>query len=185
MSDFTDPYCYPGTEVLINKLGLRDPRNALEIEREFSLLRRRELALDPVDAGFGLAHLQGIHRRLYQDVWDWAGLLRTVEISKGTSQFLETPFLKNAGLQIEEFWQSSTLLTDPKIGDAEYGDKAYAVDGKSWGGCSEPENEEDPRCWSYRAGGLRGNLGRVRARSGGLSASGSDHRRLGCRCGQP
>jgi cell filamentation protein len=36
---------------------------------------------------FDLTHLRAIHRHLFQDVYDWAGELRTVEISKGCQQF--------------------------------------------------------------------------------------------------
>ncbi|KUM35512.1 hypothetical protein AR689_15955 [Arthrobacter sp. EpRS71] len=90
MTQFDDPYCYPGTSVLKNRQDLREPQGALEIEREYSLLRRRELEVKPVQGNFGLDHLQEIHRRLYQDVWDWAGRLRTVEITKGDSHFLQT-----------------------------------------------------------------------------------------------
>src|SRR5690606_15090999 len=36
---------------------------------------------------FDLKHLRAIHRHLFQDVYDWAGELRTVEIFKGGSQF--------------------------------------------------------------------------------------------------
>jgi cell filamentation protein len=34
-----------------------------------------------------LTHLRAIHRHLFQDVYDWAGELRTVEINKGGHQF--------------------------------------------------------------------------------------------------
>ena len=40
----------------------------------------------PIGA-FDLAHLRAIHRHLFQDVYDWAGELRTVEINKGGHQF--------------------------------------------------------------------------------------------------
>jgi hypothetical protein len=44
-SDEDDPYCYPGTDVLINKLGLRN-QQALEIaETEIGTLRDAQLIL--------------------------------------------------------------------------------------------------------------------------------------------
>ena len=36
---------------------------------------------------FDLDHLKAIHRHLFQDIYDWAGKLRTVEISKDGHQF--------------------------------------------------------------------------------------------------
>ena len=69
---------------------------------------------------FGLAHLQEIHRRLYQDVWDWAGQLRTVEITKGDSQFLQSHFFLNAGEDLTRFLQTTELLTNPDITDGDF-----------------------------------------------------------------
>lgn len=82
MSD--DPYVYPGTSILRNKFGIRDPDRLDRIERLFVRQRARE----GIPTGnFDLKHLQAIHRHLFQDVYDWAGAVRTVEISKGGSQF--------------------------------------------------------------------------------------------------
>ncbi len=43
---------------------------------------------------FDLAHLKAIHRHLFQDVYDWAGELRTVEIAKGDSRFQPRRFIE-------------------------------------------------------------------------------------------
>ena len=54
------------------------------IERELATQRARE----GVPTGnFDLKHLKAIHRHLFQDIYDWAGQIRTVEISKNGSQF--------------------------------------------------------------------------------------------------
>jgi cell filamentation protein len=44
---------------------------------------------------FDLAHLQAVHRHLFQDVYDWAGELRTVELSKGGHQFMFRQYIQN------------------------------------------------------------------------------------------
>ena len=79
-----DPYAYPGTDVLRNKL---DIRNAAELDKvERRLVTQR--ILEGVPRGrFNLDHLRAIHRHLFQDVYDWAGEIRTVNISKGSSHF--------------------------------------------------------------------------------------------------
>jgi cell filamentation protein len=79
-----DPYCYPGTTVLINRLGLRDQAKLDAFEAEVSA----ERAAQPLPAGrMSYAHYRAIHRHLFQDVYDWAGKIRTVRISKGGSAF--------------------------------------------------------------------------------------------------
>jgi cell filamentation protein, protein adenylyltransferase len=79
-----DPYCYPGTAVLINRLGLRDQSKLDAFEAEVSA----ERATQPLPAGrLSYAHYRAIHRHLFRDVYAWAGKLRTVRISKGGSSF--------------------------------------------------------------------------------------------------
>jgi len=83
MSD--EVYCYPPDfSVLRNRLGLRDAIELDQHERELVLFRVKQ----GIPSGqFDLAHLRAIHRHLFQDVYDWAGELRTVEIAKGGNQF--------------------------------------------------------------------------------------------------
>nr|WP_251373487.1 Fic family protein [Janthinobacterium sp. JC611] len=46
-----------------------------------------ELQESPVVGRFDLVHLQGIHSYLFQDLYAWAGKIRTVDISKGSTFF--------------------------------------------------------------------------------------------------
>ncbi len=79
-----DPYVYPGTQVLRNKLGIQDAEALDRAERRFAAQRAR---MGVPTGDFDLKHLQAIHKHLFQDVYEWAGQVRTVEISKGSSQF--------------------------------------------------------------------------------------------------
>ena len=88
MPDFIDPYTYPGSTVLRNRFNIRDHDELGIAETEASWVRRQQIAEGAVTGNFDLAHLQALHRWLFQDVFEWAGLLRTVNISKGTSSFL-------------------------------------------------------------------------------------------------
>lgn len=85
-------YCYPPTyAVLKNKLNIRDPIKLDRIERRLV----SALSAENVPTGkFDLAHLKAIHRHLFQDIYDWAGQIRTVEISKGGSQFQFRRFIE-------------------------------------------------------------------------------------------
>jgi len=84
MSDF-DSYFYPGTEVLRNKLDIRNAEALEHIERGYVEQRIRE---GGPKGNFDLAHLQAIHRHLFQDVYEWAGELRDVSMSKAQSSFM-------------------------------------------------------------------------------------------------
>lgn len=78
-------YCYPGSDVLINKLGLT---NEADLEAaEVELTQARIEQFEPDFGDISLAALRGIHRHLFQDVYQWAGELRSVDISKGSTRF--------------------------------------------------------------------------------------------------
>lgn len=79
-----DPYCYPGTTVLKNKLHLKNQAELDSFEAEITAQRAEEV----LPAGrLTYSHYRAIHRHLFQDVYDWAGKIRTVRISKGGSMF--------------------------------------------------------------------------------------------------
>ena len=75
-------YCYPGTNVLKNKLDIRDLDTLHEAERDYSAVRQAELVGQGVTGDFSFKHLCSIHKHLFGDVYSWAGKTRTVDISK-------------------------------------------------------------------------------------------------------
>jgi cell filamentation protein len=81
---FDDPYAYPGTNVLKNLLDIRDQDTLEAFEVEISTLRAEESL---PEGEFEPAHYCGVHRHLFQDVYNWAGQYRTVRTSKGGNAF--------------------------------------------------------------------------------------------------
>ena len=79
----TDPYCYPNSRVLKNKLDIKDMDELQEAERRLSKYREIELLHGPIIGYFDFTHLKKIHQYLFQDIYDWAGTVRTVDIAKG------------------------------------------------------------------------------------------------------
>jgi len=94
--DADDTYCYPGTDVLRNKAEITNAEDLDAYEGELSTLRSIEILETPVAGQFDLAHLQRIHLALFQDVYDWAGKIRTVDISRGNSRFANLRFIESA-----------------------------------------------------------------------------------------
>lgn len=79
-----DPYCYPGSTILRNRLGLRDQTALDAFEADAVTLRAEQ----PLPSGrFTPAHYRAVHRHLFQDVYPWAGRFRTIRIAKGGSMF--------------------------------------------------------------------------------------------------
>lgn len=65
--------------VLRNKLGITDPAELADVESNAAALRVLELEQNPIPGRFDFAHLQKIHEHLLQDVYDWAGDLRSTD----------------------------------------------------------------------------------------------------------
>ncbi|TPQ51562.1 adenosine monophosphate-protein transferase [Prosthecomicrobium hirschii] len=85
-----DPYCYAGTTVLKNRLGLRDQARLDAFETEVTAQRFRE----PLPSGdFSPEHYCAVHRHIFGDVYSWAGRYRTVRIFKGRSAFCYPEFI--------------------------------------------------------------------------------------------
>jgi len=91
----SDPYVYPGTTVLKNIPGIRNQEILDRIEADRVGQRSLELIERPLSGLFDIEHLQGIHRYLFQDVYEWAGDFRTVDIAKGNSYFAHVPYIES------------------------------------------------------------------------------------------
>ena len=84
MENYSDHiYCYPNSSILRNKLGILEADVLENAERKLTMLRLYELMEKPIQGNFDLSHLCAIHRHIFQDLYDWAGELRTVDIAKG------------------------------------------------------------------------------------------------------
>ncbi len=78
-----DPYSDPVTGVLYNKLGLGTAAGLEAAEREITHAALILVDESPVSSSYDLPHLQEIHKRIFGDIYEWAGQIRTVAIAKG------------------------------------------------------------------------------------------------------
>jgi len=80
MPDIT--YCYTNSDILKNKYEIHDKAELLKAETTMTSARLLELQKQPVKGKFDFKHLQKIHKYIFQDIYDWAGKTRTVNIGK-------------------------------------------------------------------------------------------------------
>lgn len=92
-------YCYQNSDVLINKMGIRDMEQLRQMEKRLTMLRILELVDSPIQGKFGLKHLQLIHKYIFQDVYEWAGKIRKVNIAKG-NMFCSVKFIESQAEEI-------------------------------------------------------------------------------------
>ena len=78
MIDATD-FTIPGTGALRNKLAITDPADLSRAATDATVIRLAALQATPLRGGFDSTHLQAIHHHIYQDLYDWAGELRSID----------------------------------------------------------------------------------------------------------
>lgn len=104
-----DPLCYPGTQVLRNKL---DIRNQDELD-EFEQLMFRSRAGEPLpEATFDFRHYRALHRHFFQDVYDWAGELRTIRTGKGQNWFCYPEYIEAEAQKVFQALAERRFLAD-------------------------------------------------------------------------
>jgi len=105
--EYIDPdytYTDPETGVLRNLANIVDSNDLLFFESAAVIKRAKELESQPIAVN-NAETLLDIHRYLFQDVYNWAGQKRTVEISKQGKPFFLTAYFDKGFAYID------TLIT--------------------------------------------------------------------------
>lgn len=79
--------CYPSTNILINRLDIRNQGDLDAVESAIVPAKAALWAENPPSDSFDFTHYCAVHRFLFEDLYDWAGVPRTVDISKKGTQF--------------------------------------------------------------------------------------------------
>ena len=101
--DGDDRYLDPDSGILRNKLGIASQVELDQAETAYVALAIAELTFHPIKepkAGPDFRYLIAIHGKLFHELYDWAGKIRTVDISKGATRFANFHFIESEGLRI-------------------------------------------------------------------------------------
>lgn len=101
MSD-VDPYLIPGTGVLRNLVNAHSGQALNAAENDWTTFRFLQLQKTPLTAEGTVKQLQWIHHFLFQDVYEWAGRIRTIDMSKGGGSVFQPLQLFDTGVQYAE-----------------------------------------------------------------------------------
>ncbi len=102
MARVPDPYLIPGTNVLRNLVGATDEDSLAAAENDLCSARAAILREDLPPAEGTLEQLRRIHRFLFQDVYDWAGEIRTIDMGKGEGLPFQPLELFSIGVRYSE-----------------------------------------------------------------------------------
>lgn len=88
-------YCYQGTDVLVNKLNIKNNKELLFYETKITAAKLLELRRKGITGQFDMDHILSIHRSLFEDVYPFAGLFRREDIAKDHFRFAKWEFIEN------------------------------------------------------------------------------------------
>lgn len=114
--DLQDPYCYQGTSVLINKFNLRNFDKLKQIERVLTGARLIDLHKKIIFNKFDFVHLKTIHKYIFQDIYPFAGKIRTCDISKGIP-FCHAIYIKKSAHKLFKELALENYLQDLNFAD--------------------------------------------------------------------
>lgn len=113
-------YFIPGTDVLRNRVGADTIEALSDAENDLVEARIIELRESPGllgDRTYDLTFLQAIHRQLFQDVYLWAGDVRTVGTEKGNQSFCPPGNIHQAMDHVAfEIYECTQLATVSEVG---------------------------------------------------------------------
>lgn len=112
-----DYYCYPGSKVLRNKLNIQDEKTLDTAEREITGLKAVEFISNPFPDELDFSYIKRLHQLLFNDIYDWAGEIRTIDISKGNIFCQHELIEVNAEALMKELKAENYLLDSDNIAE--------------------------------------------------------------------
>ena len=88
-------YCYKNTNILVNKLNITNQEKLNEKDSNISAVKIFNLRQNKSIGNFDIKHFISIHKYIFEDLYEFAGLFRTENIAKGNFSFAEWNYIEN------------------------------------------------------------------------------------------
>lgn len=107
-------YFVDGDDVLANKLGISDPQKLKEAEQDIVTKKTATLLSETPPTVFDFACLKHVHQILFEDVYNFAGQVRTVDMVKpdGGTPFAYARFIEPESKRIFDYLRRKNYLVD-------------------------------------------------------------------------
>ena len=105
-------YCYKGTNVLVNKMNIKDPIALKNYETSVIGLKLMALSEQGITGRFDVSHFVSIHKFLFEDIYPFAGLFRTENIAKDYFQFAEWEYIESELTRLLSELKSENFLAN-------------------------------------------------------------------------
>lgn len=87
-------YCYPNSNVLVNKLNIMNNSDLLKYQNKMVLVKLYDLRQQGITGEFDINHFVSIHKYLFDEIYPFAGLFRNENIAKDNFRFAEWEFIE-------------------------------------------------------------------------------------------
>lgn len=87
-------YCYKGTNILVNKLEIKNNKDLLKYENQIVIIKLFDLRQKGITGNFDIKHFASIHRYLFEDIYPFAGMFRNENIAKDNFRFAEWEYIE-------------------------------------------------------------------------------------------
>lgn len=77
-----DIYLYDDIDVMNNKLNIKNKEELEKAEADITYIKLLDIDRATANGVFNLKHLKAIHKYMFEDIYEWAGEIRTVNIEK-------------------------------------------------------------------------------------------------------
>lgn len=104
--------CYPGTAVLINKFGIRSDSELNDLESLITTSKAAEILSSWKFENVDFGYYKKIHQYMFEDIYDWAGTVRTALISKKGTVFCHPEEIDGCGDIIFDSLKKSDFYCD-------------------------------------------------------------------------
>lgn len=88
-------YCYNNSNVLINKLDIKDSAILSDYEKRIVSLKLIALSKQGITGNFDVNHFISIHKFLFEDIYPFAGKFRLENIAKDNFSFAQFEYIES------------------------------------------------------------------------------------------
>ncbi len=102
--------CYENTSVLINKLDIRDENQLDALEQSITSVLIAKASIEIPFKNVDFEFYKSLHKYVFSDIYEWAGEIRKVNISKKGTNFCLVEKIEENGLRIFNNLHKSNFL---------------------------------------------------------------------------
>lgn len=104
--------CYEGTTVLKNKFNLTDENQLDMMERNITSILIAKAMIDITFENVDFSFYKKLHSYIFSDIYEWAGTVRKVEMSKKSTAFCPVEDIEKRALNIFDNLKKNNYFKD-------------------------------------------------------------------------